>query len=288
VEGKGSPSVAFVLGGGGHLGGYEAGMLRALLEAGVRPDLVVGTSIGAAQGAIFAADPTPRCLDDLSVLWTEFVSGKLMKTSPLLAVLTVARSHTHFASNEALRDVLIEHLGDRRIEDFAVPYECAAASIERAGARYFGSGPAVPAVLASAAVPGLWEPFEYEGEHYMDGGVVDSIPIQRAIQAGAKTIYVLHVGRVERPLRTPRWPWEVASVTFEISRRHNFMDTLNRLPSDVEVHVLPTGEDPSEPHHAHLHNGQAREAAFIEGCIDSGYQATAGYLAERRLVLAGA
>jgi NTE family protein len=271
------PEVAFVLGGGGHLGGYEADMLRALLEAGIRPDLIIGTSIGSVQGAFVAANPTPEALTGITELWTEFVSQKLMKTSPARAVMTFAHDHTHFASNQPMREMLTGHFGDTRIEDLKVRFEAVAASIERAAARYFGKGPLVPALLASTAVPGLWAPFDYEGEHYLDGGVVDSIPVRRAIAAGAGTIYVLHVGRIERPLHPPRWPWEVAAVTFEISRRHNFMDAMDRIPAASTVRVLPTGEDPAEPHHSHLH--RASEADLIRDSVENGYRATAAYLA---------
>ena len=52
----------------------------------------------------------------------------------------------------------------------------------------------------------------------------------------------MHVGRVDRPLEPPRWPWEVALVAFEIARRHRFLGDLASLPDDVEVHVMPTGQ----------------------------------------------
>ena len=106
-----------------------------------------------------------------------------------------------------------------------------AASIEGACARWFSSGPLVPAVLASCAVPGLLPPVEVDGSHYFDGGLVDSIPVGRAVALGARTVYVLHVGRIERPLTVPRRPWEVGLVAFEIARRHRFHDEMSALPS---------------------------------------------------------
>jgi NTE family protein len=99
----------------------------------------------------------------------------------------------------------------------------------------------VDAVVASAAVPGLLRPAVVDGEHYLDGGIVNSIPVGRAVECGADRIFVLQVGRVDRPLRPPRKPWEVARVSFEIARRHRFNRELAELPAHVTAHVLPTG-----------------------------------------------
>ena len=99
----------------------------------------------------------------------------------------------------------------------------------------------MPAVLASASVPGLLPPTQLDGQHYIDGGVVNSIPVGEAVLLGAKQIFVLQVGRIERELTPPRRPWEIAQVAFEIARRHRFAREMAALPEDVEVHVLPTG-----------------------------------------------
>ena len=106
---------------------------------------------------------------------------------------------------------------------------------------FTASTPPALAVLASSAVPGLLPPMEIEGEHYVDGGIVNSIPIGEAVRIGAKLIFVLQVGRVEQPLTVPRRPWEVAQVAFEIARRHRFAREMSALPADVRVHVLPSG-----------------------------------------------
>lgn len=74
-------------------------------------------------------------------------------------------------------------------------------------------------------------------------GLVDSIPVGRAVALGASTVYVLHVGRIERPLTVPRRPWEVGLVAFEIARRHRFHEEMLALPQEVRAHVLPAGAD---------------------------------------------
>ncbi len=199
----GPVQTAFVLGGGGILGAHEVGMLRALSEAGIRPDLVVGTSVGAINGALVAADPAAAAArlaglwqgDDLREAFSESVWGRLAR---------LARSGTHLHGIEPLQRMLEGALPGKEFADLELPFHCVAASIERACARWFSAGPIVPAVLASCAVPGLLAPVEVDGEHYFDGGLVDSIPVGRAISLGARTVYVLHVGRIERPLTVPR------------------------------------------------------------------------------------
>src|SRR6202035_941759 len=131
--------------------------------------------------------------------------------------------------------------------DLELPFHCVAASIEHASARWFTAGAIVPAVLASCAVPGLLPPVEVDGEHYFDGGLVDSIPVGRAVSLGARHVYVLQVGRIESSLAVPRRPWEVGLVAFEIARRHRFHEEMSALPEHVRVHVLPTGGEQLPP-----------------------------------------
>jgi NTE family protein len=221
-------------------------MLQALFEAGVRPDLVVGTSVGAINGVLVAADPTAGAVAALRDVWAELASRRIFTGSVLARVGTLARTRTHLHSREPLRDLLVQHLPVRTFAELQVPFQCVAASIERAAERWFTEGDLVAAVLASCAVPGLLPPVEVDGEHYVDGGLVHSIPVGRAVALGARTIYVLHVGRIDRPLRPPTRPWEVATVAFEIARRHRFAADLADLPPGVTVHVLPSG-DPAPP-----------------------------------------
>jgi NTE family protein len=132
-------------------------------------------------------------------------------------------------------------------------------------------------VLASCAVPGLLPPVEIDGEHFFDGGLVNSIPLARAVQAGADTVWVLHVGRVEEALSVPRFPWEVGFVAFEIARRHRFYTDLSDVPVGVTVHVLPTGL-PDRPAST-WSNLRYRDRRRIEWNAQLAYDATRSYLA---------
>lgn len=275
AEGPDEISTAFVLGGGGVLGSHEVGMLRALFERQVIPDVVVGTSIGAMNGAFVAAEPTLDSVDRLTELWRSIDESGVFSTSILGQLRTLSQTYTHLHDNEPLRRLVAEALPIERVENLAVRFECVAASIERASVHYFSDGPLVDAVLASCAVPGLFPPVEIDGEHFLDGGLVASIPLDRAVELGAKTVFVLQVGRVEEALTVPTRPWEVAMVAFEISRRHRFEEALRSLPPDVEVHVLPTGEPKA---FNDLKQYRYRATGAVEDRIERSYEASLDYL----------
>ena len=267
---------AFVLGGGGVLGAYEIGMLQALAEAGIRPDVVVGTSVGAINGAFVAADPDGAAAW-LAEVWQGDAIQHAFSETFLGQVARLARSGTHLHSIEPLRQMLERSLPGSDFADLQLPFQCVAASIETANAHWFSSGPVVPAVLASCAVPGLLPPVEVDGEHYFDGGLVDSIPVGRAVALGATTVYVLQVGRIESPLSVPTRPWEVGLIAFEIARRHRFHEEMSSIPPDVRVHVLPTGGDRMPPG---LRQFRYRSRNKVSTSIDRSYAASANYLAQ--------
>ena len=268
-----------MLGGGGVLGANEVGMLRALLEAGITPDLVVGTSVGAVNGAFLSADPTLAATVRLEALWRQLAAeGGVFSGSLMERVGTAVRSRTHLHRRGPLRALLDEHLPVRLIEDLAVPFQCVAASIERAAEHWFEAGSLTDAVLASTAVPGLLAPVEIDGEHFLDGGLVNSIPVSRAVELGARTVYVLHVGRIEQPLTAPRRPWEVALVAFEIARRHRFATDMARLPDSVTVHVLPSGGEETKG----LAQLRYRDTSKVATRVQRAYEATTAYLDAQR------
>ena len=249
-------------------------MLRALFEHGILPDLVVGTSVGAMNGAAIAAQPKLDTVERLREIWTTLNEDRIFGGSIFSMPLRLVRNRTHLHSNAPLRRMLETMMPVARFEDLAVPFQCVAASIERASEHWFSEGPLVDAILASAAVPGVLPPVQLNGEHFVDGGIVNSIPISRAVELGATEIYVLQVGRVESPLSAPKTPLQVGLVAFEIARRHRFARDLAALPDGVVAHVLPTGE-PKAPSIRQLNY---RDFKAVGRRIERAYRATLDYL----------
>lgn len=266
---------AIVLGGGGVLGATQVGMLRALLESGFQPDLVIGTSVGALNGAAIAANPTTAGVGVLADLWSALSEEGLFNENVLARASTLARYRTHLYSPAPLRRLLGSHLPPT-FADLTVPFQCVAASIERSVAHWFSEGGLTDAVMASCAVPGLLPPVIIDGEHFLDGGLVHSIPIGRAVALGATEIYVLHVGRIEQPLAAPRSLWDVCLISFEVARRHRFIEEMANLPARVRVRVLPSGEEKMP-----LVSIRYRHAKAVANRIERGYQAAAEYLSSQ-------
>jgi len=267
---------AIVLGGGGVLGATQVGMLRALLESGIRPGLVVGTSVGAINGAAIAAAPNVAGVDNLAGLWASLADAGMLTDNVLARASTLARYRTHLYSAVPLRKLLAVHL-PATFAELEVGFQCVAASIERAGAHWFASGSLTDAVMASAAVPGLLPPVVIDGEHFLDGGLVHSIPVGRALALGARDVYVLHVGHIEQPLKPPRSLWDVCLTSFELARRHRFVEEMANLPADVRVHVLPSGEEKMP-----LVSLRYRSPRAVAARMQRGYQAAAEYLSVQR------
>ena len=261
------------------MGAYEVGMLKALLERDVVPDVVVGTSVGALNGAAIAAAPTLDTVSRLREIWLGLDQDRIFGGSLLAGAANLMRSRTHLHSNQPLRKMIGNLLPATTFEELAVPFHCVAASIERAAEHWFSEGPLVEAILASAAVPGVLPPVEIDGEHFLDGGIVNSIPISRAVELGAKEIFVLHVGRIEHPLVPPRTPIQVAMVAFEIARRHRFARDLAELPDGVTAHVLPTGE-PKRETRAQLSELNYRDFKAVARRIDRAHKASDSYLVD--------
>jgi len=267
---------AFVLGGGGVLGATQVGMVRALLERNIVPDLIVGTSVGALNGALLATEPSLATVSRLTDLWSSLSRSGVFADSVLSQLARLAAQRTHLHSTDPLRGMLAEQFGELRIEQLPVPFQCVAASIERSVAQWFADGPLIDAVVASCAVPGLFPPARIGDEHFYDGGLVHSIPVGRAALLGADQIYVLHVGRIEHRLRPPRWPWEVGLVAFEIARRNRFVEEVGSLPEHIRVRVLPSGEPDSR-----TLNVRYRDASRVRSRIERAYEASARFLADQ-------
>lgn len=269
---------AFVIGGGGRWGAVEVGMLQALTEANIVPDLVLGTSIGAFNGSVIADDPGPDGVKRLVGFWEEVSSAGIFKGGLFDRMRNVATMQPAIHETDELR-LLLEHVHGqgRSIEDLPIPFQCVAASIEKAAEHWFTEGPLIDAVLASSAVPALFPPVEIDGEHFYDGGLVNSIPVGRAVELGAEAIYVLQVGRIEAPLRPPERLHEAALISFEIARRHRFAADVRNLPDGIDFHLLPSGNPVKFDDRRQLKWRNTGDSAEL---ITGAYEASSSYLKE--------
>jgi NTE family protein len=173
-------------------------MLRALLEAGIVPDVLVGASIGSVNAAFLAADP---CLDQvlaLEKIWTDLRSKDIFSWNPLGIGGALLRRGAVFPSDR-WRRFLERRIPYERIEEAAVPLRIAATDFDDGASVILDSGSVVDAVMASTSLPVIFPPHRI-GEHcYLDGVLSDQVPIKPAIEAGADTVYVLAVSSLAPP-----------------------------------------------------------------------------------------
>jgi NTE family protein len=273
------PKTAFVLGGGGNLGAVQVGMLRAVLERGVAPDLLVGCSVGALNAAMIAAEPSPEGGRRLEEVWTTMRGEELLPSGHLSALWLLARKGRAMHENDALRRLVEQWLPFERFEDAAVPLHVVATSLRTCREHWFSTGPVVKAILASAALPAVFPPVDIDGEQFIDGGVVDNVPISRAVALGARRVYVFHVGNFDRARPEAKRPLDVLLQAFSIARSHRFLSEMASPPADVELVTLPA-IDPG----GLRRNDFARSAQLIERA----YATTAAFLDGGARVASGA
>lgn len=236
--------VAFVLSGGGNLGAVQVGMLRALFEHDIYPDLIVGCSVGALNGAAVAYDPTLAGVDRLDEVWRNVEGKNLMPRNWIPNAVALARRGEAIHESHGLRRLLEEAVGDREFRDLTVHFECVATDVKDVREVWFDSGPLIDAILASSAMPALYPSVQINGSRYLDGAIVNDVPMSRAVELGASTLYVLQVGSFSRPRGEPRRPLDVAVQAYWIARHHRFKRDLEHMPHEVDLHMLPHGQPP--------------------------------------------
>jgi len=184
-------AVAFVLSGAASLGAIQAGMAMALEEHDIVPDLILGTSAGAINGAFLASGGTP---EELAEIWRKMDRKAVFPLRPGVGLQAFLGLRKNFVPPSGLRRLLRRHLGSRRIEDLEIPFVAMAADARTGEEVRLERGEAVAAIMASAALPGLYPPVEIESRALIDGGIANNTPIAAAIELGANEVYVLSPG----------------------------------------------------------------------------------------------
>jgi NTE family protein len=185
---------AFVLSGGSSLGAIQVGMLQALMEAGIRPDLLIGTSVGAINAAWMAAQPNPEGALKLAEVWSGLRRQHIFPLNPWAGARGLFGRTDHVISNSGLRSVLEKNLPFERLEETRVPVHVVTTDLKNGRVVILSSGPAIPALLASTAIPGVFPPVQIGRRKLIDGGVANHAPIEAAIELGASRVIVLPIG----------------------------------------------------------------------------------------------
>jgi NTE family protein len=231
--------IGFVLGGGGSLGAVQVGMLRALAEHGITPNLVVGTSVGSVNGALLALDPA-GATERLAAIWAGMTRARVFPGGPLAQLRTLRRHRNHLFSNDGLAEILIEALGPAtEFESLVLPFGTVAVDAASGHPVLFRSGPLVPAILASSAIPGIYPPVEHNGLVLYDGGVLANVPIRQALELGANSLVVLDCAFPGHMPDVPRTMAETLFFWATLGMRNQAVLEAELAAREVPVLYLP-------------------------------------------------
>lgn len=265
-----------VLSGGASLGAIQVGMLRALVEAGIKVDLLVGTSVGAINAAWLAGCPTLDGLDELAEIWMRLRRHDVFPINPVHSVLAAAGRSRSLVSGASLRSLLERHIVFDRLEEATVPLHVVAVDVQSGEDVLLSTGPAVDAVLASAAIPGVLPPVEIGGRWFMDGGVVNNTPISYAVALGATTVWVLPAGYPCALAAPPTTALGMALQGLSMLVEHRLALDAERLHDSVDLRVVPPlcplKVSPADFSHAAalLQDGYTSTAHWLDtGCPDA-------------------
>jgi NTE family protein len=236
---KGSAArTTFVLAGGGSFGAVQVGMLRALVEHGVAADAVIGSSVGAINGAWFAGSPHAGGVARLESIWRGLRRSDIF---PLTwrAVAGLLGRRDFVVDPGALRALLEQHLPYREIREAAVPLHVVATDLLGGGTVRLSDGPVVEAVMASCAIPAAFPPVRVGERYLIDGAVAANTPISVAVECGAERVIVLPTGFACALKVPPRGALACALQAITLLTAHQLVGEIEQLRGRVEIITVP-------------------------------------------------
>ncbi len=229
---------AFVFAGGGSLGAIQVGMLRVLLSAGLHPDFVIGSSVGAINAGYFAGAPNDEGVARLAQIWSGLRRGDVFPFT-FASVVGLLRHPDYIVNPSGLRHLIENNLPYLRLEDATIPVHVTATNLDGL-AVLLSKGPAIDAILASAAIPGIFPPVRIDGQTLMDGAIATNTPIQAAADLGASRLVVLPTGYACALKEPPKGAIGRALHAITLLIEWQLVRDLERLTDQIHVCIVPT------------------------------------------------
>lgn len=230
---------AFVFAAGGSLGAIEVGMLKALVAAGVTADAVVGASVGAINAAYFASDPTAGGVERLERTWRAIRRRDVFPVSIAAALARVLARRDYLVSPRSPRRLIGAALPLERLEDGRIPCHVMATDARDGSPVRLSSGPALEALLASAAIPGVFPPVRVGTQTLVDGAVASGTPVSAAVALGVQRVIALSPGLPCAAGATPRSAIGVSLRVLNLLMVNQLLADLVRLRAEAEIVLVP-------------------------------------------------
>jgi NTE family protein len=236
------PRTAFVLSGGGNQGVSQVGMLRALLERGIVPDVVIGTSAGALNGAAVAYAPNLTGVAQLAAVWEQLQADHVFPGGRIHRAWNIVRRGTHLFGSEGLAALIHHSTPARSFSDLEIPLRVIATDLDTGEEVVLARGPLKPALLASAALPGVFPIVVHGGRRLVDGGVVNNVPLWHALSGPVDRVFVLNVssGAGDHAVRSPL---DVVMTSFMHARNQRYELERRHAIEHVDIIELPRPRD---------------------------------------------
>jgi len=213
--------LAFVLSGGGSYGAVQVGMLRALDEANIRPDLVVGTSVGALNGAVLASQDVGKAIAAMEDIWAQIDRKTVFGGGLIRTAVNFARKRTSAFNPERLADLINEHLPVDTFDQLIVPFGAVATNGITGEVVLLRSGPIRPVLLASSAIPGVFPAVEHDHQRLVDGGIAANLPVRQAFEMGAASVITLDAMPMRSTMPTGPSSGVMQSVAIMFRNQHS-------------------------------------------------------------------
>jgi NTE family protein len=229
---------AFVFAGGGSFGAIQVGMMQALARRGIGADMVVGSSVGALNGAFYASDPTPAGVDHLAEIWRGLQRQDVFPFT-WRTLLGFLWRRDFLIPHDGIRKLIDDHIPYRNLEDARLPIHIVATDIITGEAVVFSEGPASEAIVASTAIPGAFEPVHYKDYYLADGALSSNTPVRVAVKKGARRLIILPTGHACANDAPPVGAVANALHALTLLIARQLVNELENLGPEVEYFVVP-------------------------------------------------
>jgi NTE family protein len=239
MQNRSDEKTAFVFAGGGSLGAVQVGMLKAFTQTGIKPDFIVGASVGAINAAFFASDPTRNGADRLEKIWMTIRQKDIFPVISLGSLFAFFSFRNYLCSPRPLKMLIEKHLTYNRLEDAPVPCLITATELYSGDEVILSTGSVVDALLAGSAIPTVFPPVKINGHYLVDGGITNNTPISVAVSKGATRVVVFPTGVCCAQKNPPAGLVEMALQTISISISHRLAMDIERFRSIVDIVLVP-------------------------------------------------